>query len=423
MQGYHSGAAGTVGQNVYIGNCTNISWYETNMNASGFVSAAQNCLTSGNYTAGVPATGINWIVLNATDYVNGTWLTGTSEKNLTLFINRTGNAIGAGTRNVQANILTIGLRTGTAASSEDQFNSTEATDGKSLPTLVVYYKVYQDGTKQVNYRNVIENNTFFNITGSAIRIDQSSFANVSGNLINNSWNGNAIFGQYTHNATIYNNSIFDSSLYGFICDNCSQNNVTNNTFQNSSQSNTVKVGVRLTNDSKKNQIWNNLFNLSNWSFQNSKNENYFNSTPTTAKGKNIVGNTSIAGNAWTNITGDGYSNTCTDGNNDGICDNNFNITTNDTAFKSYDKSPLKITGVSVVNPCSCPTADTNWNLRNAICLLNTFCDIQDGNTTLENSSLKIEYPGSLNCYSISWNETDSNITWNEATTNLSWRSG
>jgi hypothetical protein len=72
--------------------------------------------------------------------------------------------------------------------------------------------------------------------------------------------------------------------------------------------------------------------------------NYWNTTK--QRGDRIYSpGTKIGGNYWTNPTGNGFSDTCTDANNDGFCDSNYTLATN-----NIDYLPLSDEGVVMTNP-------------------------------------------------------------------------
>jgi hypothetical protein len=55
--------------------------------------------------------------------------------------------------------------------------------------------------------------------------------------------------------------------------------------------------------------------------------------------------TYMGGNYWTNPTGNGFSDTCTDANNDGFCDSNYILATN-----NIDYLPLSDECAVMINP-------------------------------------------------------------------------
>ncbi len=181
--------------------------------------------------------------------------------------------------------------------------------------------------------NVIENNTIASNGFAGIRLITShNNTVVNCNISKNSGDGVYTFGQ---NNTIANNTLSLNSGDGVELAG-DGNIVANNTI---TQNNNYGVYVR----AKNNLIYNNFFNNSNnIAFGSGAGANSWNTTK--QAGKNIVGGSYIAGNAWLTPAGDGFSQTCSDSDADGICDSAYTLATDNVDYLPlvYDAEPPSV---------------------------------------------------------------------------------
>ncbi len=198
------------------------------------------------------------------------------------------------------------------------------------------------------------NNAFDNITTnnneefgmSLVNSSNNNFANIISNL--NNFTGIFLFAS-NHNNKFYNISVISNKWDGItlissnyntlnkIKSNCNNETgiilwdsnftvLANSTIQNNSG-----YGISIFS-SKNNLIYNNLFNnTNNTVFAGANYTNYWNTTKQT--GTRIYSNgIQIGGNYYTNPNGTGYSDTCLDYNADNFCDEQYNITDNNTDY-------------------------------------------------------------------------------------------
>ena len=194
--------------------------------------------------------------------------------------------------------------------------------------------------------NIISNITTNLSSSSGVSISSGSY-NILSDVITsqNEYQGISISGSY-HNLS---NVITNSNKEGIYMYNSQHNEFLNITINNNndygirmrgnSDYNSI-IGCRIENNNKAginlssyyssrpefNIFYNNIFNNSlNFLMDSSiTNPNYWNTTNHTAT--NIINGTVIGGNAWATPAGTGYSQTCMDLDEDGICDEQYNLT-------------------------------------------------------------------------------------------------
>ena len=89
-------------------------------------------------------------------------------------------------------------------------------------------------------------------------------------------------------------------------------------------------GISLSDSSKNNNIYDNIFNNAN-NFDFHENEtNRWNISR--QSGINIIGGSSLGGNFWGYPNGTGFSQNCKDVNGDGICDKKYILDVNNTDY-------------------------------------------------------------------------------------------
>ncbi|MEA3514986.1 MAG: NosD domain-containing protein [Nanoarchaeota archaeon] len=202
--------------------------------------------------------------------------------------------------------------------------------------------------------NIISNITAMNSSSSGISISNSY--SVISDIISsqNGQDGIYISGSYNN----LSNVISNSNKIGIDCDNSQHNKLSNITIKNNndygirmtrnSDYNSI-IGCRIENNNKAginlssyyssrpefNIFYNNIFNNSlNFLIDSSiTNPNYWNTTNHTAT--NIINGTIIGGNAWATPAGTGYSQTCMDSDEDGICDEQYNLTVDGLNFDYF----------------------------------------------------------------------------------------
>ncbi|WP_459202029.1 NosD domain-containing protein [Methanococcus sp. CF] len=184
-----------------------------------------------------------------------------------------------------------------------------------------------------------DNNTLTNNTANSnhIGIELSSLSEnnaiISNNVRLNYYSG--IYLELCNNNRISNNTANSNSNYG-ICLHSSSNNTLKNNTANSNHA----YGIYLESSSDNNQIYNNIFNNTRnyniWSCG----MNYWNTS------KELGG-----GNYWFTPKVPGFSEITPDWNNDGFCDYQHNLSTNNTDYLPilWDKIPPEISIFTPVN--------------------------------------------------------------------------
>ena len=125
-------------------------------------------------------------------------------------------------------------------------------------------------------------------------------------------------------------------------------------------------GLYLT-DAQSNNIYNNLFNVTNTAYISGTGTNFWNTIKQLGERVYSLGN-EIGGNYWTNPSGTGYSDTCNDTNHDGFCDDYYNLTTGNIDYlplsdKYEDTTPPVISIINPANGTALP-AGTTWTWIN-----------------------------------------------------------
>jgi parallel beta-helix repeat protein len=138
------------------------------------------------------------------------------------------------------------------------------------------------------------------------------------------------------NGKILNCTINNCKVIGLRLDQCMGNTVSGNTLTG----NELGIGVF---QSSANIFSNNYFKNTFNAAVNAGLRNNWNLQP--QQGTNIVGGSSIAGNAWYDLNGGGYSETAPDANNDGIVDSPFTINA-----ENIDYYPLATVKASLPAP-------------------------------------------------------------------------
>ncbi|MCK4714427.1 MAG: PGF-pre-PGF domain-containing protein, partial [Candidatus Aenigmarchaeota archaeon] len=172
--------------------------------------------------------------------------------------------------------------------------------------------------------------------------DSNIFINITANTNTNS--------MYIHNSS--NNTItsINSShnqngihLYG----NPRYNAVNDSRIENSSGYGIYLEQYPALDYPRYNTFYNNYLNNSVNMFSNhDDNENYFNTTLNCAGDSNIIGESCIGGNYWTDPDGSNFSDTCTDSDSDGICDSNYTAAANNTDYLPLTSVSPAISGVA-----------------------------------------------------------------------------
>jgi len=131
----------------------------------------------------------------------------------------------------------------------------------------------------------------------------------------------------------FTNVTSDSGYDGFFFYSSSSNN----TIRNSRIVDSTNYGIWLYNTSsgfpQNNLFYNNYFNNSvNVYSENDNNTNYFNTSLNCSVGANIINGSCFGGNYWTNPSGTGWSDNCTDTSGDGICEQPYLISPNNTDY-------------------------------------------------------------------------------------------
>ncbi|MBB6497268.1 NosD domain-containing protein [Methanococcus maripaludis] len=185
-----------------------------------------------------------------------------------------------------------------------------------------------------NY-NTITNNTADSNSNSGIYLESSLNNTITGNAVNlNSYYG--IILTSSLNNTITNNTANSNNLNGISLTSYSDNNTITNNTANSN----ANCGIYLYSSSNYNKIYNNIFNNSNNCYIVSCGLNYWN----TSKEQG-------GGNYWFTPTKTGWSETHSDLNNDGFCDEQYGLSTDNIDYlpKSLDTAAPEVTINSPLN--------------------------------------------------------------------------
>jgi parallel beta-helix repeat protein len=250
--------------------------------------------------------------------------------------------------------------------------------------------------------NMLSGNTANSNKGVGISLPYSSNKNTLSNNNANSNNGDGIY-LIASNNMLSNNNANSNNNYGIHLY-AGSNNMLNN---NNANSNNLYYGIYLHqtnnntlsgNNASKNNYGIYLFNSRDntlkgnnassnyntgiylystppYSFSNNIYNNYFNNTinygsttgnatwnTTRTSATNIIGGPYIGGNFWANPGGTGYSQTCPDADNDGICDAQYTLDSNNIDYLplAYNLASIPI---QVMNPGSNPAVILNDNGR------------------------------------------------------------
>ncbi|PWB55887.1 MAG: hypothetical protein C3F06_01850 [Candidatus Methanoperedenaceae archaeon] len=229
---------------------------------------------------------------------------------------------------------------------DNQIDTTNMVDGKTLYYIQgVADKVYDSDTNagtfycigcvNVTLKNLdLKNNDygifFWNTTRSKIQnvdasknyfgiyLSSSSSNTLSRNNASNNNNlGFYILRSSSNNRLIGNNASNNHGTFAsgiIIRDNSNKNTLISNIAVNNSHGYGIEI-----ESSRKNKIYNNIFNNTNNFYFSSSKINTWNTTM--QSGTNIIGGSFLGGNYWANPEGTGFSQTCK--NVDGICDKRY----------------------------------------------------------------------------------------------------
>jgi len=187
----------------------------------------------------------------------------------------------------------------------------------------------------------------------------------------------------------------------------------NNLYDSIIENNSV-YGVRFWDYSpyvpENHSIYNNIFNNTlNIVVDNTTVVNFWNTSKTL--GTNIWGGEYLGGNFWTNPTGTGWSDNCTDTDGDGLCNQQYNITANNTDYLPIAISSNNPPDVNHVN-ITPGTATTNSTLR---CYVNA----TDAESAILNATFEWLQPNGsvwqseiIEISNNSINYSSINVTWN-----------
>ncbi|MFH8119913.1 MAG: NosD domain-containing protein [Candidatus Aenigmatarchaeota archaeon] len=248
------------------------------------------------------------------------------------------------------------------------YSSSNNTLINNIASLNINYGIYLGSSSN----NTLTNNTVRS-NSYGILLHSSSNNNT---LTNNTVRSNS-YGIYLYlslNSTLTNNTI-SSNYRGIHLDSSSNNIIVNNIV-----SSNTDYGILLIYSSN-NNIYNNLFNnTKNFYFGGTIYANNWNTTKT--EGTNIVGGPYIGGNFWAKPDGTGFSENCTDADEDGICDNAYNLTTD-----NVDYLPLTyvhyICIISFLNIK--PTNNSLFDLPQ----INFYCEIYNSGSQSKNCAFNI----------------------------------
>lgn len=205
-------------------------------------------------------------------------------------------------------------------------------------------------------------------------IDSSNITVNSSHFDNDTYFGLEV--SYSSNITIADSSMSNNQYYssgtGLRLSHVANSTITGNTISGNRD-----VGVYV-DSSADNLIYNNHFNNSDDFDFASTDANDWNTT--LASGTNIIGGSSIGGNAWATPSEDGFSETCADGDSNGICDDQYNLTTN-----NIDYLPLVVPLNPNITDCRVLVRPGTYYMQNDIINSSTSSciDIQSNNVTLD----------------------------------------
>jgi parallel beta-helix repeat protein len=198
--------------------------------------------------------------------------------------------------------------------------------------------------------NLIRRNTIIK-SGGAIWEDYCEIGNVyQENNLSDNWNGITLIHD-SDNSVVYDNLIQGNENDGVSISWADNNVIMNNWIIENGQGiniydskyNNISSNVVMDNQcgmefasAYSNLIYNNYFrNQKNIAWGDGFNTWNVSKTP----GKNIIGESYVAGNCWLNADGNGISHELSDLNGDGICDEGY-----DVEFDGWDYLPLKDNG-------------------------------------------------------------------------------
>ncbi|MFZ3166810.1 MAG: NosD domain-containing protein [Candidatus Methanoperedens sp.] len=243
------------------------------------------------------------------------------------------------------------------ASNNNTLRSNNASDNR--------YGISMSGSNNM----IIGNNANSNNNGYGMSLFGSNNTLIENNANSNN-NGNGIYLSGSDNTLIGNNANSNNSAgisligsNGKLSGNHAANNNigiyldgSNNTL-NSNDALNNDVGISISPFSYNNIIHNNYFKNQN-NFLLSYSYSYFNTwNITKTSGMNIIGGPYLGGNFWANPNGTGFSQTCTDADNDGICDVQYTLDSN-----NIDYLPLTKYAATTIVTVTSPNGEENWQV-------------------------------------------------------------
>lgn len=177
-----------------------------------------------------------------------------------------------------------------------------------------YFGIYlsSSSNNSLNRNNASKNeigiDLYYHSSNNMLRGNNASNNNNLGIYILRSSSNNRLIGNNASN----NHGTFASGI--IIRDNSNKNTLISNIVVNNSHGYGIEI-----ESSRKNKIYNNIFNNTNNFYFSSSKINTWNTTM--QSGTNIIGGSFLGGNYWANPQGTGFSQTCKNG--DGICDKRY----------------------------------------------------------------------------------------------------
>jgi len=206
--------------------------------------------------------------------------------------------------------------------------------------------------------------------------------NVSINMTGVQGYGLQLYGSSYNNFT--NISILTSGYLGYGVYLSPSSTNTNNSFTNMSVTSLGSNSNALFLNGDNNIFFNNIFN-STYPVYISSGSNSFNTT--LIPGQNIVNGPYIGGNFWATPSGTGFSQTCSDSNNDGICDTNYTINSN-----NIDYLPLAVPPTPL-SSCGTISSPGKYILTQNVSSSGTCFTIAANNVTLDCQGYTINHTG------------------------------
>jgi parallel beta-helix repeat protein len=192
-------------------------------------------------------------------------------------------------------------------------------------TVFVFNGTYHESLvidKPINLRGEDRKTTIIDGIGAwgrrwiVINVSTSN-VNISGFAIRNGFNGITL--TKSNNGNINDTIVFDNVLNGITLNTSNNNNITNNTIVGNLN------GISISG-STGNRVYNNHFNSILANAVDDSNKTLWNTTK--VLGVNIISGPNLGGNFWANPEGNGFSEVCTDADTDGICDNQYFVSSN-----------------------------------------------------------------------------------------------